>query len=83
MISVPKCLSAGIISQIFPLHDPPELEHLQNTWVRDVKAKQPLGKFEKYSGLYLKADLFCESNLIGFACLIAFYYISCKFVYLI
>ncbi|GLG96978.1 Anoctamin [Gryllus bimaculatus] len=30
---VPKCLSAGIISQVFPLHDMPALENLQKNWV--------------------------------------------------
>lgn len=40
---MPKCLSAGVISQVFPLHDPPALERLQNIWVRDVRSKQPLG----------------------------------------
>jgi anoctamin-8 len=40
---VPKCLTSGIISQVFPLHEPAALERLQNTWVRDVCARQPLG----------------------------------------
>lgn len=42
---VPKCVSAGIISQLFPLHEAPALERLQVSWVRDIFAKQPLGKF--------------------------------------
>lgn len=42
---MPKCLTTGIISQVFPLHDPPILEKLQNTWVRDIWASQPLGLF--------------------------------------
>lgn len=40
---VPKCVTSGIISQVFPLHEPAALERLQNTWVRDVCARQPLG----------------------------------------
>lgn len=42
---IPKCISAGIISQMFPLHDAPALEKLQVTWVRDILAKQPLGTY--------------------------------------
>lgn len=40
---VPKCLSAGIISQVFPLHDIPALEKLQKSWVRAFVKPQPLG----------------------------------------
>lgn len=40
---MPKCLTSGVISQVFPLHDPPELEKLQNNWVRDIWSSQPLG----------------------------------------
>lgn len=43
VVLVPKCLTSGIISQVFPLHDPPELEKLQNNWVRDIWSSQPLG----------------------------------------
>ncbi|XP_017773591.1 PREDICTED: anoctamin-8 isoform X3 [Nicrophorus vespilloides] len=48
---VPKCLSAGIISQVFPLHEPSSLDKLQNTWVRDVFAKQPLDEIAEYFGV--------------------------------
>lgn len=40
---VPKCLSSGDITQIFPLHEAAALEKLQRNWVRDIFAKQPLG----------------------------------------
>ena len=50
MFSVPKCLTSGIISQVFPLHEPAALERLQNTWVRDFCARQPLGIFSFYKG---------------------------------
>lgn len=46
MLQVPKCLSAGTVSQVFPLHDPAALEKLQNSWVRDICAKQPLGEYQ-------------------------------------
>ncbi|GLV40346.1 uncharacterized protein CBL_04147 [Carabus blaptoides fortunei] len=48
---VPKCLSAGIISQMFPLHDAPILEKLQSSWVRDVFAIQPLDDICEYFGV--------------------------------
>lgn len=34
---------AGIISQVYPLHEAQALGKLQATWVRDVLAPQPLG----------------------------------------
>lgn len=40
---VPKCLSSGVITQIFPIHEATALERLQNIWVRDIVARQPLG----------------------------------------
>lgn len=40
---IPKCLSSGIITRIFPIHEATQLERLQNIWVRDLFAKQPLG----------------------------------------
>lgn len=48
---IPKCISAGIISQMFPLHDPPELEKLQISWVRDIFAMQPLDQISTYFGV--------------------------------
>ncbi|KAJ8983111.1 hypothetical protein NQ317_001855 [Molorchus minor] len=48
---IPKCLSAGIILQIFPLHEPSALERLQNTWVRDIAARQPLDDITEYFGV--------------------------------
>uniref|UniRef100_A0A6P7G5P8 Anoctamin n=1 Tax=Diabrotica virgifera virgifera TaxID=50390 RepID=A0A6P7G5P8_DIAVI len=48
---IPKCLTTGMISQVFPLHDPPALEKLQNCWVRDVFNKQPLDEITDYFGV--------------------------------
>ncbi|XP_063905068.1 anoctamin-8 isoform X4 [Zophobas morio] len=48
---VPKCLTSGIISQVFPLHEPAALERLQNTWVRDFCARQPLDEITEYFGV--------------------------------
>ncbi|KAG8229744.1 hypothetical protein J437_LFUL007919 [Ladona fulva] len=47
----PKCLSAGIVSQVFPLHEPPILEKLQKTWVRAFFQKQPLDSICDYFGV--------------------------------
>jgi N-acetyl-gamma-glutamylphosphate reductase len=44
VVSVPKCVSAGIISQVFPLHDTDSLTRLQKSWVRAIFKRQPLGK---------------------------------------
>ncbi|XP_076268543.1 anoctamin 8 white walker isoform X3 [Rhynchophorus ferrugineus] len=48
---VPKCLTAGLISQVFPLHEPSTLERLQQIWVRDIFAKQPLDEITEYFGV--------------------------------
>ncbi|KAG5900570.1 hypothetical protein JTB14_022876 [Gonioctena quinquepunctata] len=48
---IPKCLIGGVISHVFPLHDPAALERLQNTWVRDVFARQPLDDITEYFGV--------------------------------
>ena len=42
---VPKFLTAGVISQIFPLHELPTLKNLQKTWVQAFFKQQPLGNF--------------------------------------
>lgn len=42
---MPKCLSAGVISQVFPLHDQPALQQLRHIWVRSFAKTQPLGTF--------------------------------------
>jgi anoctamin-8 len=36
---------------VFPLHEPAALERLQNTWVRDVCARQPLDEITEYFGV--------------------------------
>ncbi|XP_018576940.1 anoctamin-8 [Anoplophora glabripennis] len=48
---VPKCLTSGIISQVFPLHEPAALDKLQNSWVRNVLARQPLDEITEYFGV--------------------------------
>ncbi|XP_030764721.1 anoctamin-8 isoform X2 [Sitophilus oryzae] len=48
---VPKCLTAGLISQVFPLHEPTYLERLQQIWIRDIFAKQPLDEITDYFGV--------------------------------
>lgn len=35
----------GLITQIFPLHETKSLASLQKSWVKQVLAPQPLGKF--------------------------------------
>ncbi|XP_074035844.1 anoctamin 8 white walker isoform X2 [Leptinotarsa decemlineata] len=48
---IPKCLIGGIISQVFPIHEPAAIERLQNSWVRDVFARQPLDDITEYFGV--------------------------------
>lgn len=48
---VPHCISAGLISQMFPLHEAPTLERLQTCWVRDILARQPLHDISSYFGV--------------------------------
>ncbi|XP_076169596.1 anoctamin 8 white walker isoform X6 [Ptiloglossa arizonensis] len=48
---IPKCISSGIISQVFPLHELPALEKLQRTWVRAFFSPQPLDDICKYFGV--------------------------------
>lgn len=48
---IPKCLISGVISQVFPIHEAAALEHLQNTWVRDILSKQPLDDITEYFGV--------------------------------
>ncbi|XP_066152104.1 anoctamin-10 isoform X2 [Euwallacea fornicatus] len=48
---VPKCLIAGVISQVFPIHESGSLERLQQIWVQDICAKQPLDEITEYFGV--------------------------------
>ncbi|KAJ8678448.1 hypothetical protein QAD02_014235, partial [Eretmocerus hayati] len=48
---IPICLSTGIISQVFPLHELPALEKLQQTWVRAFLSPQPLDDICRYFGV--------------------------------
>ena len=42
--AVPKCLSEGVLWQVYPLHDNDCLEELQRSWVKQLLGVQPLGK---------------------------------------
>ncbi|XP_063988915.1 anoctamin-8 isoform X4 [Diachasmimorpha longicaudata] len=48
---IPKCISAGVISQVFPLHELPALEKLQKSWVRAFFSPQPLNDICNYFGV--------------------------------
>ncbi|XP_011313522.1 anoctamin-8 isoform X6 [Fopius arisanus] len=48
---IPKCISAGVISQVFPLHELPALEKLQKSWVRAFFSPQPLDDICNYFGV--------------------------------
>lgn len=48
---VPKCVSAGVIAQVFPLHDLPALRNLQRKWVRAFLHRQPLDEICDYFGV--------------------------------
>ncbi|KAG8288640.1 Anoctamin-8 [Homalodisca vitripennis] len=48
---VPKCVAAGVISQVFPLHDQPALHKLRKTWVRSFTRTQPLDSISTYFGV--------------------------------
>lgn len=48
---VPKLQISGLISQVFPLHEPQQLERLQYIWVRDVCGRQPLDEITEYFGV--------------------------------
>ncbi|XP_063222140.1 anoctamin-8 [Bacillus rossius redtenbacheri] len=48
---VPKCLAAGVVAQVFPLHDRPALQHLQRSWVMTLGRKQPLDDVCAYFGV--------------------------------
>ena len=43
LTSVPKCLSKGVLLQVYPLHDNDCLEELQRVWVKQLFGAQPLG----------------------------------------
>ncbi|XP_011503511.1 PREDICTED: anoctamin-8-like [Ceratosolen solmsi marchali] len=48
---IPKCLSSGFILQVFPLHELPALEKLQQSWVRAFFSPQPLDDISRYFGV--------------------------------
>lgn len=46
-----RLISNGILTQIFPLHDPEELKKLKHTWYSKVKISyQPLDEIRRYFG---------------------------------
>ncbi|KAF7995991.1 hypothetical protein HCN44_008746 [Aphidius gifuensis] len=47
----PKCLSEGVISQVFPLHEIPKLEKLQKHWVQTFLSLQPIDDIYEYFGV--------------------------------
>ncbi|XP_023320321.1 anoctamin-8 isoform X1 [Eurytemora carolleeae] len=48
---IPKCLSKGLISEIYPLHELPVLQNLQRTWVQRIFGLQPLDDISEYFGI--------------------------------
>lgn len=51
--SVRRLISNGILTQIFPLHDPEELKKLKHTWYSKVKISyQPLGKLHDHGDVF-------------------------------
>ncbi|CAH0383350.1 unnamed protein product [Bemisia tabaci] len=48
---IPKCLSTGIISQVFPLHDMPTLKNLRTSWVQAFFEAQPIDQVCEYFGV--------------------------------
>lgn len=48
--TIPKCLSSGIITQIFPLHDKDKLKALEHKWIFSLSRKQPLDDIREYFG---------------------------------
>ena len=49
--TVPRCQSAGVIHQVFPLHEQSLIDQLKKSWVQKVLSKQPLGDIRKYFGI--------------------------------
>jgi len=49
--TVPKCLSKGVLWQVYPLHDNNCLEELQRSWVKQLFGVQPLDKISEYFGI--------------------------------
>ncbi|CAH8558225.1 unnamed protein product [Heterobilharzia americana] len=47
---IPSLQSAGIINQIFPLHEPNALEKLTRIWIRGWIVHQPLDEIKEYFG---------------------------------
>ncbi|KAH8878014.1 Anoctamin-8 [Schistosoma japonicum] len=48
---IPSLQSAGIILQIFPLHEQDELDKLTNIWIRRWIVLQPLDEIKEYFGI--------------------------------
>lgn len=48
---IPKCVSSGIITQIYPVHEMQTLKYLRKTWVRSVFNRQPIDDIAEYFGV--------------------------------
>ncbi|XP_037079887.1 anoctamin-8-like [Pollicipes pollicipes] len=48
---IPKCLSRGVVAQMFPLHDLSKLKRLNTGWVRAFARRQPLDDVAEYFGV--------------------------------
>ena len=58
---VPKCLSRGLVWQVYPLHDNISLGQLQRSWVKQVFGLQPLGQSSEQ---FTRQYIFCHTSLI-------------------
>lgn len=47
---IPSCISKGIVTQIFPLHDHEKLKALEHKWYLSFSRKQPLDDIREYFG---------------------------------
>lgn len=54
----------GLIVQVFPLHETRSLALLQNSWVKQIFAPQPLGNLLYYIFLYQTTRLFIYFQMI-------------------
>lgn len=48
--TIPRCVSSGVVTQIFPLHDPDKLKALEHKWYLSFSRKQPLDDIREYFG---------------------------------
>nr|XP_032521785.1 anoctamin-8 isoform X2 [Danaus plexippus plexippus] len=48
---VPACVSRGVISNMFPLHERASLDYLRQKWVKSIFNPQPLDEISEYFGV--------------------------------